>query len=284
MRLFIICLSCLALFSACSQQGESATQILGTINSDLVPGVQLARVEVAVFDPTGTRVAGMRSFQVTDSDTPGEGEVKLPFSFGIKKGKDERFLLAVTGYGPDSQGEEHAVVEQKALAGFERGRLLQLKIFLGAACYTKVCSDARLTCYLESTVDAPSGSCGEVRVADTARVTPGRENDWRLDGGSTPCRTVRWGPTARSSPMRESSPESVRSRRPSRVMVTPQPWLSSAAPVPGWRANSVRPVRYVTHDQASRSGRAYRYRRHVPRRVRGSSVRVPRASAAASTS
>src|SRR5688572_16486560 len=156
----------LAALSGCVQERSvPATQFLVSVNSDLQVGTQLTRVEVKLYDVEGGPAVEQRSFAVTESE-PEEGQARLPFSFGIRKGRAERFLLEVRGFGAASAGEpERETIRQRVISGFHRQETLLLKIFLANACFEQLCDSdegVEATCYAEPTDEVGAGSCGPV--------------------------------------------------------------------------------------------------------------------------
>lgn len=151
-----------------------ATQVIVTVNSDLAIGEQLARVDVEVRDASGDHLAEQRSFDLT-AGKPRDGEVRVPFSFAVAKGKAERFRLDVIGYGPlGSGGALRPVIERKALASFRTHQTLLLKIFLGEVCFDNVCAGER-TCYPEASDATAAGKCGSAVEIKLSAVEPGAE-------------------------------------------------------------------------------------------------------------
>ncbi len=168
---------------ACEPQSIPGTQVLVSINSDLEVGVQLTRLEMALFDAAGDNEVEQHSFQLA-TVAPAEGQVTLPFSFGVVKGEQERFLLVITGYGPvGAQGTEQVVIEQKTIASFQQGQSRVVRVFLGSVCFENACEGNQRTCYLESTAEVEAGGCGAVPDAKLESFVPGVENDWSFDAG-----------------------------------------------------------------------------------------------------
>jgi hypothetical protein len=171
-------IACGALLASACKRNEvvPATQVIVTVNSDLAVPKQLARVEVRVLDANGRELAEQRSFAISAS-APRDGEVRLPFSFGIAKGSANRFRLDVIGYGPlGTGGSERVVIERKAIATFRAQETLLLKMFLDQVCFDNVC-DGALTCYPESDASGgiAAGECGAPKEAMLRGVKPGAE-------------------------------------------------------------------------------------------------------------
>ncbi|MFT3927712.1 MAG: calcium-binding EGF-like domain-containing protein [Myxococcales bacterium] len=188
-RLSWLSVLCLALLGGCPEDvTRHATQVTVSINSDLAAGMQLTRIEAEVFDAEGQRSAvERRSFEVT-STRPLEGEVRLPFSFGIARGGASRFLLVITGYGPGGTGLEEKVIEQKSIASFQQEQTLLLKVFLGRACLGVLCGDD-LTCYPMTEDNVLAGQCGAIPQAELKRIHPGEESRaWDPSGLGTDAR------------------------------------------------------------------------------------------------
>jgi len=147
------------------EQRVPATAILVSVNSDLAPVTQLSRVEVELrdFEGQGPPVE-TRAFSIS-AEEPEEGQVNLPFSFGIARGRAERFRISVRGYGPDNRGRDKLVLQQTLISGFQHQQTLLLKVFLGSVCLGKLCADeddVEATCYAESEGGIPAGSCGPI--------------------------------------------------------------------------------------------------------------------------
>jgi hypothetical protein len=160
-----------------------ATQVVVSVNSDLAIGEQLARVDVEVRDESGEQVVEQRSFEL--SEQPRAGEVGLPFSFAVVKGKAERFRLDVIGYGPLGPGGAlRPVIERKTLARFRTHESLLLKVFLGGVCFDNVCSGER-TCYPEASDTTSAGDCGSTPEGSLRIVKPGDESGvWTQSPGA----------------------------------------------------------------------------------------------------
>lgn len=195
LRLLALC--ALAVSSCGREKVEPATQFVVSVNSDLEVGSQLTRVDVALYPIEGGEPVDQRSFAVTER-SPREGQVRLPFSFGIARSKELRFRLEVRGYGLVS-GREREVVRQRAISAFRARETLLLKIFLGGLCFGRLCDSedqASATCYPEPSGTTEAGSCGPVPEPAAAPITRGEEHDWSLapvsdagevfDAGSTP--------------------------------------------------------------------------------------------------
>jgi hypothetical protein len=169
-----LCLSC------CGREKlEPATQFVVSVNSDLEVGTQLTRVEVALYPVEGGDAVEQRSFAVTDR-SPREGEARLPFSFGIGRGQEPRFLLEVRGYGLVS-GRERETVRQRVISTFRSRETLLLKVFLGSACYGRLCDSEEqvaATCYAEPSDTIEAGSCGPVPEQEAEQIARGEEHDW----------------------------------------------------------------------------------------------------------
>lgn len=176
----VLCVA-LALLGACtSEHSVPATQFLVSVNSDLDVGTQLTRVEVKLYDVERMRTVEQRSFALT-KDAPQEGEARLPFSFGIAKGRADRFLLEVRGFGERPGERERETIRQRVISGFQARETLLLKIFLGSACYEQLCAtedSVEATCYAEASDEISAGSCGPIPERGAEPVEPGDEHDW----------------------------------------------------------------------------------------------------------
>ena len=151
-----LALLCLLGWAACKDEKvRPATEVVVAIDSDLTAGEQLQRIEVEVQNADGESVDD-DSFDVVEG-TPGDGEVNLPFSFGITKGKAAGFQLIVRGYG---DGDAPSV-EQKSKGSFQDGKSLLLVVFLSKVCLDNVCDDGE-TCYWQAHDGVGAGDCGDL--------------------------------------------------------------------------------------------------------------------------
>lgn len=149
-------LACLGM-AACSSETNPATQIVVSIDSDLVVGTELGRVEAEVAKEDGTRTGAKHTFKLS-------GTSALPVSFGVQKQTANRFLLIVKGFSP--AGAE--VIEQRVIAEFAADKSVLLQVFLGRGCFNKGCPGEQ-TCTGE-------GQCAAPRVArNLPTVEPGAE-------------------------------------------------------------------------------------------------------------
>ena len=150
LRLTHACVLALALsLGACGEtRTVPATQIIVAITSDIELERQLSRIEVQLSDRDGDDVTAMRDYALVEED-PEEGQFELPLSFSVTKGTQRSFLIVVTGYGPlGEDGSEIKIVEQRAIATFQDGKTLLLKIFLGRICLLNFCEDdEEAVCY-----------------------------------------------------------------------------------------------------------------------------------------
>jgi hypothetical protein len=140
-----------------------ATQIIVSITSDLPAGETLSRLEVALSSRDRSDVVAMQDYALVASD-PEDGEYLLPLTFSIAQGSQRSFLLEVTGYGYlDPGGPEVKLVEQRAIATFQHGRTLLLRVFLGRICLQEFCDDDdAMACYPADRLDVHAGECGEI--------------------------------------------------------------------------------------------------------------------------
>jgi hypothetical protein len=167
----------LAVLAAACDNGEAkpATQLLVTVDSDLVVGSELTSLQVEVRNAGGDRKTPRHTFALTTSKPTGD-EVRLPFSFGIAKVGENDFQLRVTGLNGDK-----TVIDQRWNVSFEDEKTLGLSVFLGAICAGNLCSNGQ-TCYSRRKGDIPAGACADVPDASVAPVKPGDELGDR-DGG-----------------------------------------------------------------------------------------------------
>jgi hypothetical protein len=149
--------------SSCATHQKPVTQIIVAITSDFTPRSELSRIEVKVSKRDGSDVVAMRDFTIVGTN-PKQGQQKLPVTFSVTKGRDDSFLLVVTGYGPlGPNGGETKVVEKRAIATFEDGKTLLLQIFLGRVCLRQFCDGAgKQVCYSADIGTMKAGECGEL--------------------------------------------------------------------------------------------------------------------------
>src|SRR5262245_49848708 len=65
--------------AACDDEVVPATQVIVSVNSDLVVGEQLTSVTAYVLDAAGGNVVAEHPFELT-AGSPRQGQVRLPFS------------------------------------------------------------------------------------------------------------------------------------------------------------------------------------------------------------
>lgn len=158
-----------ALSAACEKQDpKPATQVLVTVDSDLVVGTELTRVEIEVRTTEGVRETPRHTFELITGTPKGE-QVELPFSFGVSKTGQPEFQLRVTGLKDDQ-----TVVDLRWNVGFQDQKTLGVSVFLGAVCAGNLCTSGE-TCYPRRKGDIAAGSCAKVPDASTSPVTPGDE-------------------------------------------------------------------------------------------------------------
>jgi hypothetical protein len=164
-RLVCVC----TLLAACEkQEPEPATQVLVTVDSDLVVGTELTRVQIEVRTTEGERQTPRHTFELARGK-PKEGEVELPFSFGVSKAGQAAFQLRVTGLKDDQ-----TIVDLHWNVRFQDQRTLRFRAFLAAVCAGNLCK-AGQTCYPRRKGKIEAGSCAAIPDASTAPVTPGDE-------------------------------------------------------------------------------------------------------------
>ncbi len=164
LRCALLCAVWLLPLASCGEaEPTPATQIIVSITSDLPAGETLSRVEVALSSRDRSDVVAMQEYALVASD-PEDGEYLLPLTFSIAQGSQRSFLLEVTGYGfLDPGGPEVKLVEQRAIATFQHGRTLLLRIFLGRICLQEFCGDDdAMVCYPADRLDVNAGECGEI--------------------------------------------------------------------------------------------------------------------------
>lgn len=155
------------------------TELLVVVDSDLLPGVELAMVEVATFTLADPDHQSAHSFAIRPSgDTEGE---TFPFSLSVIPKADMDLSLPVrvdvTGFGPGGS----PIVRYAVNTRFRSGLSLRVPAPLARACaYEEACTDADATC--------SDGVCVafDVDEATLESVRPGRELTPLFDGPTRP--------------------------------------------------------------------------------------------------
>ncbi len=160
-----------AALSSCTSRPSPVTQVLVAVTSDFTPQSELSRIEIRVSRRDGSDVTAMREFSIV-ATTPKPGQKELPLTFSVTKGSNDSFLLVVTGYGPlGPNGTDAKVVEQRAIATFERGKSLLLQIFLGRVCMNEFCDDPDTqVCYPADMGAVRAGECGRILALDSSTL------------------------------------------------------------------------------------------------------------------
>lgn len=164
-----VCLLVVA-WLGCTPAEVKSTQVIVRIDGG--PAVQrLAELRIAIYATDATRVEDaveLRPFALVER-APREGQVTLPFSFAIARGRDDRFLIVVSGYPPGRASE--ALIEQKAIVSFRERRTELLSLYLSDTCLERVCASLDQTCR----TDVAAAGCGSVPSLETAPLRPGDE-------------------------------------------------------------------------------------------------------------
>jgi hypothetical protein len=178
--LWLACATCLALAS-CDTDKVLATQVVVSVNADLVLREALQRIDVEITPLEGGPAVSGLQFWLSKSEPKLDGQVALPFSFGVGRGKSDRFRMVVRGQAPSKDGQLGEVIRHTVISGFEPHRKLLLKVFLGAACLGQLCADqgtVQATCYADSQDGVAAGQCGPVRdERGLMPIVPGSEDD-----------------------------------------------------------------------------------------------------------
>lgn len=171
---------CLYGIAACSTAAPPATQVIVRIDGDDgVRALSELRVELYRADATSeSQAVERRPFGLT-TGTPRTGQVRLPFSFVIARGRADRFLLVVSGYRAGSAAPH---IEQKVIASFREQQTELLQVYLSSSCLETVCESLQQTCRAASEDALTTASCAPVRVLETTPIEPGGELD--LPGSS----------------------------------------------------------------------------------------------------
>jgi hypothetical protein len=116
---------------------------------------------------------------ITDA-RPIAGQLNLPLTFSVTKGREDSFLLSVIGYGPlGAGGAEAKIVENQSVAIFATGKTLLLQVFLGHICFRQFCTAGQV-CQASTTGGMKAGACRVVPVhgsSDLATVDVGKLPD-----------------------------------------------------------------------------------------------------------
>lgn len=159
------------LATACSQAETKLTQIAITVNADEAVAANLTMLEIATYavDETDPHAQPITSGRLTlHAPKPAPGTTEFPFSLGVRKAKEDRFLLVITGFAG-----ENAVIEQKARVAFVDGEERGLGIYLGSPCYTRLCGGPESSAWL--TLTCSGGACDAVETPPTQPVSFGSE-------------------------------------------------------------------------------------------------------------
>lgn len=174
-------------FGACSEPDSATTQLLIKVSAESRVAARLQRVTATVL-PVGARTRGnaapVREFELARAE-PKQGEVVLPFSFGVAKGDAAKVLLIVEGF-ESGDAKAPSVIERKLVAGFASGVTREIEVQLNDACVDRVCEALQTTCdsdadgcvdvasgmRLDAGVDDSGMDAGPVVPATDMRVTP----------------------------------------------------------------------------------------------------------------
>ncbi len=154
---------CLAVaLGACSE--EPVTQLVVVVGSDLDPGTELLRVEVAAEGDERVVATGA---------VAGPGD--LPATVGLVPagGAAEDVRVTVRGYGTVPGGEQGVIVEQGSATRFLAGRSVRLDMRIDRACVGVTCGSG-LTC--------SAGACVS-EEADPSTLPPWTGAATTADGG-----------------------------------------------------------------------------------------------------
>jgi hypothetical protein len=165
----------LAVCTACgNDEVTPRSEVVVSVDSDLAVGSQLSRVEVRLLELAGSMEMQQREFVLSDGG--GEG-VQLPFTFTITQGKQDRFRLEVTGYGPKSASGEESSVEYEVIGQFRYQKRLALHVLLAEACLDRRCVGDK-TCYPLTTNGTAAGECGPIPEETRLPLHPAAAPAW----------------------------------------------------------------------------------------------------------
>jgi hypothetical protein len=122
---------------------DSITQILVEIDADEAVREELTSIQLQIYDTVPDAEGHLQEVDSerislpsgADAGQPGLGAGLL--SFGIEKGKADRFLLVVLGLR-----REEVVIERKMVLSFSQGRKRKVTFHLGTSCLENLCGGA----------------------------------------------------------------------------------------------------------------------------------------------
>lgn len=161
------CLSAFALVGGCSQEIESATQIVLVVDSDLTPGTELTEIAIelrkADGDTTGKVVLPTAPIAAGSNDRA-SGKLILPISLSITQGSEEEILISVVGSGVYGETKSlRPLVTQRAIMKFSPHRTQLIRMILGRVCVDHLCDAAAdSVCYPVTLAETSAGECGSI--------------------------------------------------------------------------------------------------------------------------
>jgi hypothetical protein len=179
-RLALLGLSCVVL--ACSEPEQPATAVLVWVEADSEVAGALTEVRALLYglDATeGSAPYAELNFPLKSEMGRG-GKFTMPLSFGISKGKSDRFRLVVLGFGSESSASPR--IERKTILTFQARQTIEVVLRLPSACLDRADECSGLTTTCEETSD--ESSCVPVSESDTQTVRP-VDNQVPEDAGAT---------------------------------------------------------------------------------------------------
>lgn len=165
---------------ACGREPTPATGVVVVVYAETAGLAEaLDRVSITLFPVGATdpkQAIEYREFGLAPEPT--QGRYALPFSFGILKGTQSRFLLVVHGF---TAGSATPVIEHKVIGSFQNEQTLAIDVLLSQSCYDRAneCSGLDRTCKIGD------GLCAPVLTAEMRPVRRGEELTGLPDAGGS---------------------------------------------------------------------------------------------------
>ncbi|MET0341641.1 MAG: hypothetical protein ABW252_11620 [Polyangiales bacterium] len=174
--------------SSCSASEVAGTQVLVEIEADPAVAAALKVVQArwyAAGEQDEAKVAGELRLPLAPQPIASGSTTRLVLgSFGIAKGRDSQFKLAVLGF-ESADAAAAPLIEQKALVSFQDERKVVVRMTLSAACWQRAreCTALDRTC-----APAAMGVCAplaELVPVAVAPLAPGDSVDASMSSSDT---------------------------------------------------------------------------------------------------
>ena len=151
--------------SAAKRRGPT-TELQVVVRSDLLPGTDIDRVEIALWDPEEREEHYSEAYDLTL-----RGTQRFPLSTTISQHGGTEFVLVVSGFTPKYWGglDEPVVVQQKVRAHFESGKTVLVQLYLHSACVQTECA-AGLSCDPATAATGVVDACVPMAKKDVLQV------------------------------------------------------------------------------------------------------------------